>query len=291
MVMGQKPYDTKTLSNFQLQSKIVNEKLVLTNTIWDTSIQQATHKNLDNRYTSAQLFLNDLQNPESIKDNKAVFEKTEDKTIFENKEESTVIDNNKQKISDSFLLSKSLLIGEQKWMIQNLDLDRFRNGDPITEVKNGAEWIRAGENQQPAWCYYNNDSSNGIIFGKLYNWYAVNDPRGLAPKGWHIPSDVEWKTLINYLGGQEVAGAKMKSISDWKKTGNGTNTSGFSGLPGGYLYSNGVFYNIDAYGGWWSSSESNAKNAWYRYLFGNSGSVSRSNNNKQNGFSVRCLRD
>jgi hypothetical protein len=95
MVMGQKPYDTKTISNFQLQSKIVNENLALTNTIWDTSIQKATHKKLESRYTSAQLFLNDLQKPESIKDDKTIFEKTDDKTIFENKAEATIIENNK----------------------------------------------------------------------------------------------------------------------------------------------------------------------------------------------------
>ena len=115
MVMGQKPYDTKTLSNFQLQSKIVNENLALTNTNWDTSIQKATHKNLDNRYTSAQLFLNDLQNPESIKDDKTIFEKTDDKTIFENKEDATVLENAKASTTGAQKInSESTVIDQTK---------------------------------------------------------------------------------------------------------------------------------------------------------------------------------
>ena len=113
MVMGQKPYDTKALSNFQLQSKIVNEKLALTHTIWDTSIQKATHKKLNSRYTSAQLFLNDLQNPKSIKDDKTIFEKKDDKTIFENKEEATIIENSKAQNSNT-TQSKVKALGRSK---------------------------------------------------------------------------------------------------------------------------------------------------------------------------------
>jgi uncharacterized protein (TIGR02145 family) len=181
----------------------------------------------------------------------------------------------------------AIIIGNQIWMTKNLNVDKFRNGDPIPEAKTDEEWENAGEDKQPAWCYYNNDPANGEKFGKLYNWYAVNDPRGLAPEGWHIPSDAEWTQLTGYLGGESVAGTKMKSSSDWGKDGNGTNESGFSGLPGGYR----GFNDFGLYGYWWSSTESGTNYAWYRYLVYGNGSVSRTNFGKEGGFSVRCLRD
>ena len=95
---------------------------------------------------------------------------------------------------------KEVKIGQQVWTTENLNVDKFRNGEIIPEAKSEEEWIEAGDNKKPAWCYYNNDPSNGTKYGKLYNWYAVNDPRGLAPEGWHIPSDKEWDVLTNYLG-------------------------------------------------------------------------------------------
>ncbi|MBM3920821.1 MAG: hypothetical protein FJ347_06290, partial [Sphingomonadales bacterium] len=146
-------------------------------------------------------------------------------------------------------------IGGQVFMSKNLDVSTFRNGDPIPQAKTYEEWGRAGENQQPAWCYYNNDPANGAKYGKLYNWYAVNDSRGLAPEGWHVPSDAEWTILTDYLGSD--AGTKMKSKTGWNENGNGTNSSGFSGLPGGTRNYNGTFYTIGYDGYWWSSSETN----------------------------------
>jgi len=187
--------------------------------------------------------------------------------------------------------SKEVTIGKQVWMTKNLDVATFRNGDPIPEAKTDEEWERAGENKQPAWCYYDNDPANGAKYGKLYNWHAVNDSRGLAPVGYHIPSDAEWTTLTTYLGGENVAGTKMKSKSGWLDNGNGTNSSGFSGLPGGNRYSNGTFYYIGYYGFWWSSSESITDLAWFRTLVYSNGYVTRFNANKEKGFSVRCLRD
>ena len=170
----------------------------------------------------------------------------------------------------------------------------YRNGDAIPEAKTAAEWEAAGEQGKPAWCYYDNDPANGTKYGKLYNWYAVHDPRGLAPKGWHIPSDKEWTTLTDNLGGENGAGTQMKSSNGWKNNGNGSNSSGFAGLPGGYRYSDGYFDYIGAFGYWWSSSEFSTNNAWYRYLTFNHGNVTRYYGyltNKQSGFSVRCLRD
>lgn len=206
--------------------------------------------------------------------------------------------------------SNEVTIGKQVWMSQNLNVDKFRNGDPIPEAKTDAEWKKAGENGQPAWCYYDNDPANGDRYGKLYNWFAVNDPRGLAPEGWKIPSDEDWTRLTDFLGGKSVAGKKMKSTEFWAdndgESGNGTNESGFSGLPGGSrtggIRSSGAFIFIGNYGDWWCSTEDDTDHAWNhlnncsdgawnRNLSYDSGDVNRNGNFKGIGFSVRCLRD
>jgi len=184
---------------------------------------------------------------------------------------------------------KTIQIGTQVWMVENLNVDRFRNGDLIPEARTNEAWQKAGNNKQPAWCYYNNDSKNGVTYGKLYNWYAVNDPRGLAPKGYHVPSDAEWTVLTNYLGGENVAGKKMKSTSGWIDQGNGTNSSGFSGLPGGSRGSDGTFGYVGKYGDCWSATEFDTNSAWARAP--NYNYVYRYYNYKEEGLSVRCLRD
>lgn len=188
--------------------------------------------------------------------------------------------------------AQEIKIGTQTWATTNLDVSAFRNGDAIPEANTNAAWEKAGNEQKPAWCYYDNDPTNGKTYGKLYNWYAVNDQRGLSPKGWHIPSEQEWDTLKLYLGGKDVAGTKMKSTSGWKNDENGTNTSGFAGLPGGLREVDGWFSVIGIYGYWWSSTEGNEYYTWARYLYyhggvvGDDGSFSR-----RYGFSVRCLAD
>ena len=229
--------------------------------------------------------------------------------------------------------AQTITIGTQVWMTKNLDVATFRNGDPIPQAKTNEEWEKAGENQQPAWCYYDNDSTNGAKYGKLYNWYAVNDSRELAPVGYHIPSDAEWTKLTDFLGGESVAGTKMKSKSGWNSytkgvgsktcpncvnwsaeyrrkvpchtckdsrsvsapttthSGNGTNTSGFSGLPGGLRGLNGTFDYFGSYGNWWSSAESDTDVVWGRNLDYDDGLVDRDYYSKGKGFSVRCLRD
>lgn len=191
--------------------------------------------------------------------------------------------------------SNEVTIGNQVWMSKNLNVDKFRNGDPIPEAKTDEEWKKAGENKQPAWCYYNNNPDNGDRYGKLYNWFAVNDPRGLAPEGWKIPSNEDWTRLTDFLGGESVAGKKMKSTEFWAdndgESGNGTNESGFSGLPGGGRYVSGTFYLVGKFGYWWSSTEYGANNAWLRSLGYNFGFVYRDYSLKEEGLSVRCLRD
>jgi uncharacterized protein (TIGR02145 family) len=185
----------------------------------------------------------------------------------------------------------SVTIGSQEWQAENLNVDRFRNGDPIPEVRTKEEWEIAGKRGEPAWCYYDNDPENGKIYGKLYNWYAVNDSRGLAPEGWHIPTDGEWTILTDYLGGDEVAGGKLKSNSYWNAPNTGaTNESGFSALPGGFRNSDGSFYGFRSNAIGWSATE-HLNGAWFRNLVNFDGNVYGGDTDKGSGFSVRCLRD
>ena len=187
--------------------------------------------------------------------------------------------------------AQDVTIGTQTWTTKNLEVTKYRNGDAIPQVQDNYAWAKL---KTGAWCYYQNKTANGTKYGKLYNWYAVNDPRGLAPKGYHIPTDAEWTILTNYLGGDDKAGSEMKSTSGWEDNGNGTNTSGFEGLPGGYRFEGGNFNDFGASGYWWSSSERYTDSAWRR-LFDpkhlGSGNVNRDDNDKQDGFSVRCIKD
>ena len=181
---------------------------------------------------------------------------------------------------------KEVTIGNQVWTSKNLDVSTYRNGDDIPLEEGYENWKNLTTG---AWCYYENKTGKGSTYGKLYNWYAVNDPRGLAPKGYHIPTDAEWTILTTYLGTD--AAAKMKSTTGWNEDGNGTNESGFAGLPGGYRSCDGDFSWIGAYGYWWSSSEDDTNHAWYRNLSDSDGNVNRANYDKRDGFPVRCLRD
>ena len=187
------------------------------------------------------------------------------------------------------LNAQTVTIGTQVWMTKNLNVSTFRNGDPIPEAKTDEEWKLAGKNKQPAWCYYDNNPANGAKYGKLYNWYAVNDPRGLAPEGYHVPTDAEWTKLEDLLGSD--AGKKMKSTSGWDENGNGSNESGFNCLPGGFRYVDGTCVSVGGNGYWWSSSEYSTYGAWLLNLNYFNGIVKREFYIKHFGFSVRCLRD
>lgn len=183
----------------------------------------------------------------------------------------------------------AVTIGSQIWAVANLNVSTFRNGDSIPEAKTHKEWVAAGESGKPAWCNYNNDPALGLRFGKLYNWYAVNDSRGLAPAGWTLPGDEDWTKLVNSLGGPALAGKKLKSSNSWSGGDNGTNDVGFMGFPGGYRVENGTFLNIGSIGTWWSSTESKNSNAIDNYI-ALSGSLNRNSSPKQRGESVRCIR-
>ncbi len=189
-------------------------------------------------------------------------------------------------------LYKTIVIGTQEWMAENLKTTIYRNGNSIPNLTDNALWQGLSTG---AWAFYNNDSQFDCPYGKLYNWYAVSDSRNLCPAGWHVPTDEEWTTLTTLLGGQSIAGGKMKSAGTqyWLSPNNAaTNESGFSGLPASTRASNGTFDDVSNGGSiFWSSSEANTATAWSRLLSYTSTGATRSNYINRNGFSVRCLKD
>jgi uncharacterized protein (TIGR02145 family) len=195
----------------------------------------------------------------------------------------------------------SVTIGTQVWTNQNLSVARYRNDDIIPQVTDATQWAALTTG---AWCWYNNDSATyAATYGRLYNWYAVNDARGLAPQGYHIPSEAEWNKLVKYLDAgadttclgctqSTIAGGAMKSTTGWNAPNTGaTNSSGFAGLPGGYRNFGGTFNNVGSLGNWWSSTEASTGSAWSRYLNYDDSNAGRATNTKSLGFSVRCVRD
>ena len=185
---------------------------------------------------------------------------------------------------------KTIVIGTQEWMAENLKTTVYRNGNAIDNIIDNTQWIGLTTG---AWASYNNDSQYDCPYGKLYNWFAVADPRHVCPTGWHEPTVAEWTTLTNYLGGEPVAGDKMKTTGTqywFDPNQDATNESGFSGLPGGYRSSGGDFYSVGYSGYWWSSSE-DSTSAWYRSMSFSSGAASQDSNDKHFGYSVRCLKD
>lgn len=184
------------------------------------------------------------------------------------------------------------IIGDQVWSSTNLNVGKYRNGDVIPQVT-GTAWsgLTTG-----AWCWYNDDSvTYAATYGKLYNWHAVNDPRGLAPLGWHIPTLAEWAILTDYLGGTTVAGGAMKQTgtSLWTTPNtSATNTSGFTGLPGGVRNaSTNNFTQRGEFGHWWSASNYATTHAWSPYLYYNDSNSSITYHQMNDGLSVRCVRD
>lgn len=179
----------------------------------------------------------------------------------------------------------TVIIGNQTWIQRNLNVCKYRNGDEIPQVQDPTQWKNLTTG---AWCYYENNTANGPVYGKLYNWYAVNDSRGLAPTGYHVPSQAEWITLVSYLGGYNVAGGKMKTTSGWDYYPNliASNSSGFTGLPGGYRATDGKFYQVGNQGYWWLTKEGAAFNLSYAENDTNGEGLIKSE-----GISVRCLKD
>jgi uncharacterized protein (TIGR02145 family) len=186
---------------------------------------------------------------------------------------------------------KSVIIGSQEWMAENLAIDSFRNGDKIPQIKTRKAWEKAGKNKLPGWCYYDFEASNGKLFGKLYNWYAVSDARDLSPLGWRVALDNDWKELVDFLGGENTAGKHLKSKEEWPNPEDNTNSSGFNGLPGG-MYGTSDFNQIREAGFFWTPNWFTAgatQNGYYYCLNIDDGIVS-GGYLQWCFFSVRCLR-
>jgi uncharacterized protein (TIGR02145 family) len=192
-------------------------------------------------------------------------------------------------------LYHTVQIGTQCWTQSNLKVSKYRNGDSIPTGLSNSSW---GGTTSGAYAIYNNDPVNDGLYGKLYNHYAVMDTRGLCPTGWHVPTDLEWSTMENLLGGSTVAGGALKSTATqptpggWVSPNAGaTNSTGFAAMPGGIRnYAGADFNSVGIYGSWWSSSL-DGNNAWPRFLYFNSINFSRFSEFRNYGYSIRCLRD
>ncbi len=181
---------------------------------------------------------------------------------------------------------KTVYIGTQEWMAENLKVNKYNDGTSIPNITDKTKWAN---NTTGAWCNHNNDASKNTKYGKLYNWHAVSGRKNVCPTGWHVPSDAEWTVFTDYLGGESVAGGKMKEEGtiSWNSPNiEAVNTSLFTGLPGGFREYNGYYDTIGGWGNWWSSTR-----AWYRVLNNSNGRVYRYNGNEKIGLSVRCLKD
>ena len=191
---------------------------------------------------------------------------------------------------------KTVKIGTQIWMAENLKTSKYNDGTVIPNISDNTQWSNLTTG---AWAYHNNDAANNAKYGKLYNWYAVssttNGNKNVCPTGWHVPTDTEWMVLTDYLGSDSVAGGKMKEVGtiNWNSPNtNATNTSLFSGLPGGYFSSgfskfNGIGYNAN----WWSTTVSNSVGALYLILSCDDNEAGLDSQNKKSGFSIRCLKN
>jgi uncharacterized protein (TIGR02145 family) len=189
----------------------------------------------------------------------------------------------------------TVTIGTQVWMVENLKTTKYRNGVAIGTTTPATLSISSESMPKYQWAYGGNES-NVATYGRLYTWNAVNDSRKIAPTGWHVPTDAEWTILVNYLGGETVAGGKLKEAcsTHWNSPNVGTtNETGFTALAGGERWEDGTFYGIGGlYGYWWSSTENSPSYiaAWYRSI-GPNRDMSRFDNNWSRGYSVRCVKD
>ena len=188
-------------------------------------------------------------------------------------------------------LYSTVTIKNQEWIIENLQTDKFRNGDLIKQAKTKEEWIEAGKNNLPSWCYYNFDEKIGIKQGKLYNWFAVNDPRGLTPPGYKVPNDSDWMLLVENLGGNEIAGLKMKSETDWGNNGQGNNESKFNAIPSGYIFNNGESFLGNTATYWWSNTAKDEKLSWSIGVTSEIKGIHRFHIENIQGLSIRAVKE
>jgi len=186
---------------------------------------------------------------------------------------------------------RTVKIGNQWWMAENLKVTHYRNGNAIANVTDSAAWTGLTTG---AYCNHNNDAGQVVVYGRLYNWYAVNDGNILAPAGWHVASDAEWQTLIDYVGGDSIAGGKLKETgtAHWIAPNFGAaNEVGFTAMPGGFRWPTGNFYGLGAHGNFWTSTAGGGNTAWYRFMHCTNAEVAHFSSDMMAGFSVRCVKD
>jgi uncharacterized protein (TIGR02145 family) len=190
---------------------------------------------------------------------------------------------------------KTVQIGDQVWMAENLRTSVFGNGDSIPNVKSKEKWV---DLTSGAWVYYQNNPNFNPTFGKLYNWYVIEDERGICPAGFHVPTNEEWNALGAFLvdqGYTNEEGVILKAKQGWNDhetlSGNGEDKYQFGALPGGNRNLNGTFSKMGINGYWWSASVNNIVNAWCRYLYNSSSSILCYDDFKNYGFSIRCVQD
>lgn len=184
----------------------------------------------------------------------------------------------------------TIKIGGKVWMTSNLKVTRYRNGDPIPEVADASRWPKL---KSGARCNYGNDAENGKTYGFLYNWFAVNDPRGLAPEGWHVATDREWQALADAVGGAEEAGKVLKSTDKWEGSANdGAESNGFNALPSGARRdADGHFLMIGKFARFWTATPASGGKAQGRALGFYDNTLRGGEVGPNNGFAVRCVKD
>lgn len=256
---------------------------------WDT--EYSTTKSINHKYSTLGTKTVKLE----IKDTGGLTNLTTRQLIVTTQETGTVtdIDGN---------VYQTVKIGNQWWMAENLKVIHYRNGDALTNVTDSTDWSRLFTG---AYCSYDNDEGNVSNYGRLYNWYAVNDSRNIAPAGWHVPTDEEWKQLEMYLGMNQsetddtdwrgtTEGGKLKETGTirWNSPNTGANNEyGFSALPGGYRIYYSTFGDKGDYANFWSSTKDYLFYAWFRRLHYNNSGIYRNFFDLKYGFSVRCVKD
>lgn len=180
-------------------------------------------------------------------------------------------------------------IANQIWSKSNLNVEIFRNGDIIQIANDEDEWIQACSYRLPICCYYDYNQENGLTHGRLYNWYAVTDPRGLAPQGWHIPTSTEWEQLIDYLG--DNGGIKIRNYKNWVDGPRSFDKFNFNALPSGCCNNEGVGFDLNTWACWWSSSEEDESNSIAFNISIEFDEIGIVDDDKGFGLSVRCIKD
>jgi len=331
MIQGSLPYDNEEFSLYEIFKSILEQQLpkIKSSEFLNTVIHKACEKNRENRYQSCEEWLDEIYEFEKNKDQINEGDSS-NSTLQKNSVKSSnfiifsviliftsilgltlflvLINRPPEATSNPKVIAKAKIqtgqdkdqhdsifktvqIDSQIWMAENLNVDRFINGDRIPEARTQSDWLYYERNKMPAWCYYENDLKNGKLYGRLYNWFAVNDTRGLAPNGWRIPERGDWEVLANREEGD--MGKKLKANAIWaitKSDEKGTNEFSFNALPGGYRSNLSTFNDNEYSGYWWCSTETGTQKAWSVYMTTEGNNVTFNTENKNQGCSIRCIK-